>query len=414
MNVQRIFGCGIDRRLFNRKYEALSKEDQERLERVARRVHLTLKLRYEMGFRDNPLGSTGEGYILRDVELPSIEVYLLCTCLDTLAGKPTYKCFDKWITQQPDVTAVDRKGIVNLVDRYKEEYGVGSNFRRLFTNLSDGTKDWLANNVAIRRSGQPLEPEMQDVDRLVERLCRYFYDIRRNRFTHGSVSLHTPIAQDIRQAGAEGWWITPASGAGFILHPKKPSQKWDLSYREGLDEATILRIIIHAAALHILKIEITAGLVDVNLRNYSRMDALYAFVSEVNRNSALVNPWGDLDHPALGELRSYLFHVGVPQVSSEAAKRMVGRYLDNTFESGLREMTSQYLRQVDDVNCAIRHFNEANPPRTKGQDAGQRCHLITEFLDGLVETPACMSVARWPSITEMTNLWLVIRDPCYT
>ncbi|HEM61271.1 MAG TPA: hypothetical protein ENO24_03185, partial [Chloroflexi bacterium] len=123
-NARRLFGCGVDTYLFERKYAALSDEKQRRLDRVARRVALTARLRYEMGFRDNPFRSREEDYLLRSVELSSIEVYLLCTCLDTLAGKPRYKPFAKWVAQQPDVTAADARAIADLYDRYQEEYGV--------------------------------------------------------------------------------------------------------------------------------------------------------------------------------------------------------------------------------------------------------------------------------------------------
>lgn len=402
-NARRVFGCGVDSFLFERKYAALFQENQARLERVARRVGLTAKLRYEIGFRENPFRSREEDYLLRSVELSSVEVYLLCTCLDTLAGRPRYKPFPKWIAEQPAVTAVDAEGIASLYGRYEEEYGVGRNLRTLFRNLPDPAKDWLAANVAVQRVDLAMAAETLDSDKLVERLYRYFYDVRRNKFTHGAVSFPTPVAEEITEAAPEGWWIGLPSGAD-----------WHLSCREGLDEATILRMIIHAIGLQVLQIDLTSGLIEANLRNHCRIDALYAFVSEVHRNSALVNAWRELDHPAMGELHSYTFHVGVSLLGCDAARRMVQRYLDNTLESGLRAMTRQYLHYIDEVNGAIRDFNQDNPRPTKGQDPKERCRVINDFLQELVEKPECKSVAVWPSRTEMTNLWLVIRDPCYT
>jgi hypothetical protein len=375
---------------------------------------LTLKLRYEMGFYNNPFPWRDEGYRLRHVELPSIEVYLLCTCLDTLAGKPVHKNFKDWIREQPNIIDLGLENITRLYSQYEDEYGVGRNLRALFRNLPQSAKDWLASNVVIRRSDQPLALEQLNVDKLLNRLYIYFYNIRRNAFTHGSVSHLTFIAEDVREPTDGGWWVTPASGTHFILYRDRPNQKWNLSYRQGLDEATILRVIIYAVALQMLEIELTSELIDANLRNYSRLNAFYAFVSEVNRNSALASWWTRIDDIEMTDLRLHLIYSGVPLLSSEASTAMVDRYLDNPLESGLRQMTSQYLREVNHINSLVSDFNETNPPASNGYDRNERWQIIKEFLDKLVRGPSYNSVVKLPSRNEMVNLWLVIRDPCYT
>jgi hypothetical protein len=412
MNIQLVFGCGIDGQTLKARYEGLSEENKLRLGRVAGRVWLTLKLRYEMAFYNNPFAWRGEEYNLKHVELPSIEV--LCTCLDTLAGKPVHKNFKDWIRGQPNVTGLGLEEITHLYAQYEEEYGVGRNLRALFKNLPRSVKNWLASNVVIRRSDQPLSVKEQDPDKLVNRLYVYFYNVRRNAFTHGSVSRPTPIAGDVREPKDGEWWITPASGTHFVLYRDRPNQEWNLSYRQGLDEATILRMIIHAAGLQMLGIEPTRELIDTNLRNYSRLDALYAFVSEVNRNSAAVSWWSKLDDPSMTDFRLFLIHEGISPLGSESSTVMADRYLDNPLESGLRQMTLQYLGEVNHINSAVTDFNESNPPSRDSHSLNERWQVIKEFLDGLVKTPFYNLVLKWPSIKEMTNLWLVIRDPCYT
>lgn len=410
--MQRVFGCGVDGHTFKVKYRELSEKNRLRLGRVAGRVWLTLKLRYEMAFLyNNPFALGGEEYNLRHIELPSIEIYLLCTCLDTLAGKPIHKNFKDWVKDQPNTTGFDLEEITRLCAQYEEEYGVGRNLRALFRNLPPSVKDWLASNVVIERSDQYLLPEEQDVDKLVNRLYVYFYNVRRNAFTHGSVSRPTPIADKVREPKDGEWWVTPASGTHFILHRDRPNQEWNLSYRQGLDEATILRIIIHAVALQMLGVELTSELINTNLRNYSRLDALYAFVSEVNRNSALASGWARIDDT---EMTDHLIGLGIPLLSSEASTVMVERYLDNRLESGLRQITSQYLRAVNHVNSLVSDFNETNPPASNAYDRNERWQTIKEFLDKLVRAPSYNSVVKLPSRNEMANLWLVIRDPCYT
>jgi len=178
---------------------------------------------------------------------------------------------------------------------------------------------------------------------------------------------------------------------------------------EGLSEENR-----YAVALEMLEIELTSELIDTNLRNYSRLDALYAFVSEVNRNSALASWWTKIDDTGMTDLRLHLIYSGVSLLSSEASTVMIEQYLDNRLESGLRQMTSQYLGEVNHINSLVSDFNEANPPASNGYDRNERWQTIKEFLDKLMRTPSYNSVVKWPSRKEMANLWLVIRDPCYT
>ena len=67
MKTQQVFGCGVDIRIFKSKYESLDKKDQLRLECVARRVWLTVKIRYEMSFYGNPFAQSDEDFTLTDV-----------------------------------------------------------------------------------------------------------------------------------------------------------------------------------------------------------------------------------------------------------------------------------------------------------------------------------------------------------
>ncbi len=414
MDVQRVFGCGIDRQTFKAKYEGLQEKDRLRLERAARRLWLTLKLRYEVAFYRSPFAWSGEEFHLTNVELPSIEIYLLCTCLDTLAGRPDYKDFGEWLQAQENVAGLDVDRVTGLYDRYKEEYGVGRNLRNLFENLPQSVKAWLANNVVIRRSNQPLATTGQDTNVLAKQLYIYFYEIWRNTFTHSSVSQQTLTAEDvIEPAEGDGWWVTPAACTHFVLYKDRPNQEWNLSYRQGLDLATIMRVIIHAAALKMLDIEPTQEHIGANLRNLSRLNALYAFVNEVNSNSIAMGAWSKLDERSMDEFCSYLIHVGIPNLSSKASTIMADRYnSDNGLESGLRQMTLQYLNEVEQINSTVSAFNKSHPPSKSNLD--ERWQLIKEFLDGLVKMSIYTTILKWPSIVEMTNVWLVIRDPCYT
>ncbi len=281
MDALHVFGCGVNKQHFETKLNALDQENQQRLERVARRIWVTLKLKYEMGVYQNPFEAPYDRFILTHDELPAIGIYLLVTCLDTLAGKAQFVDFRDWLKDQPDVTDLNLEGIIGLYTRYMGEYGVGKNLRALFDNLPLCTKEWLAKNVVIREIDQPLSVEGQDPNLLVKRLYTYFYEIRRNEYTHGSFPKQVSTADDIRPPDEAGWWVTPASGTHFALDRRNRNKLWNFAYRQGLDEATILRLIIHSAALQMLNIQVTEELINLNLGNFSRLDGLYSFMGEV-------------------------------------------------------------------------------------------------------------------------------------
>lgn len=134
MDLEKIIGCGLDSLTFKKKYDDLSEEIRQKLDRVAKRLWVTQKLHYEVNvnqFSDTDLRDSYD-FILS--ELPALEIYLLCTCLDTMAGKSNVE-FDKWLGDQEITKSLEVKEIGCLYHKYKKEYGIGSNLRALFENL---------------------------------------------------------------------------------------------------------------------------------------------------------------------------------------------------------------------------------------------------------------------------------------
>lgn len=415
MDALYVFGCGVNRQYFESQFNALDQENQLRLERVARRIRFTLKLKYEIGIYQNPFEAPYDHFLLLHDELPALGIYLLVTCLDTLAGKAQFMDFRDWLRDQPDVTGMSLEGIVSLYTAYQTDYGVGKNLRSLFDNLPSSTKEWLAKNVVIREIEQPLVAEGQDPNLLVKRLFTYFYEIRRNEFTHSSFPQQVSTADDIRHPDKADWWVTPALGTHFALNRRNRNRLWNFSYRQGLDEATILRLIIHSAALQILDIQVTDELVNLNLRNFSRLDGLYSFVAEVASNANLLKVWSNIEEIDKSDFKSYLLYVGVPLLSDEAASRMIERYdVGKGWETSYHQITLQYVREIAHLNAMIANFN-AKHPHAKAIQPNLDAHweAIKDFLSELSGTPSAHSIRRLPAKNEMTNLWLIIRDPCY-
>jgi hypothetical protein len=394
--VKRVFGCGIERGAFQVRYLSLSEKDQGRLKLVAKRVWLTQKMRYELSTYANPVASSDEKHALNYVELPSVEVYLLCTCLDTLAGQADHVDFVTWLGDKATSESLTLNEIQHAYSQYQEEQGVGRNLRHLFETLPQGTKTWLAENVRLRPFKRQRSSENEGHETLMKELYRYFYH-RRNAFTHESISRITSVAADIVQPIEHDRWWT--GGTSF-------------SHRVGIDEATILRVIIHSAALELLSIESTQELISANINHHSRVNAAYDFLNEVDGNSLTLSYWPWMEEARMKDYRTFVMCHGIPLLGSNSTQMMIERYDQNSsFESQLCDMTSHYLDEVTKINSAITDFNEANPCSETNMSSW---NVFKNFLDDHTTTPVYDSILNWPSKSELGDVWLLIRDPCYT
>jgi hypothetical protein len=288
--------------------------------------------------------------------------------------------------------------IQRAYSQYQEEQGVGRNLRHLFETLPQVTKVWLAENVRLDRFKRQRSSENEGHETLMKALHKYFYHTRRNAFTHESISRITSMASDIVQPVEQDHWWT-----GGTVH---------FSHRRGIDEATILKVIIHSAALKLLSIESTQELMSANIKHHSRVNAAYAFLNEVDGNSLTLSYWPRMEEARMKDYRTFLMCHGIPLLESKSTQMMIERYDQNSsFESQMCEMTSQYLDEVQKMNSAITDFNKTNPcSETNLTD----WNVLKNFLDDHTTTLIYDSILNWPSKSELSDLWLLIRDPCYT
>ena len=112
------------------------------------------------------------------------------------------------------------------------------------------------------------------------------------------------------------------------------------------------------------------------------------------------------------DYRTFLMCHDIPLLESKSTQMMIERYDQNSsFESQMCEMTSQYLDEVQKMNSAITDFNKTNPcSETNLTD----WNVLKNFLDDHITTLIYDSILNWPSKSELSDLWLLIRDPCYT
>lgn len=416
MTVQRVFGCGIDSNVFRARYESLRAEDQYRLERVAARVTFARRLRYEMAVMRNPFQGPYEDFELAEIELPALEVYLLFTCIDTLAGQATYLDFRDWLTTRVHPDSMSTTDVTALYELYQDQFGVGRNIRGVFAALPEAVTTWLANNVMIREAGEPLTVPAPDLPLLLRRLYGYFYDIRRNQFTHSSSPQQVLRASPIDMSGQSDRWVTPASGTLFVLDKRRPEKKFNFSLREGLDESLILHVIIIASGLRILGIALDMPLLEKNLRKVARLDALHSFMAEADYNARLLQVWSTVEEKANLEFRTYVTYGAVPTLQTSATARVIEQF-DNSLplEAGMQQIASFYLGQIEQINSRVIGFNERTAvAKAGGKGAEERWTAVRDFLVMQTGIPGLTDLIHWPGRVEMTNLWLIIRDPCYT
>lgn len=155
--VYKTFGCSFDQESFDKFYAARPAEERDRLNHVASRVWMTLQLRYRFTYEPNPTLRGGDWLLLTYTEKPSLEIYLLATCLDTLAGQPGNKDFDEWLAEQilPD-QVVDKTKISALYKNWRKEYGVSQPLKLLFKQLPSDLMNWLSNCIVFQKySGTP-------------------------------------------------------------------------------------------------------------------------------------------------------------------------------------------------------------------------------------------------------------------
>lgn len=416
MEIRRAFGCGIEHQVFNSAHEALDEGGRRRLERIARRLWVTQKLRYEMSVQSNPFISPEDEFELLYTEIPALEIYLLVTCLDTLASPSQHLDFLAWFKKQPQAECIDSASVENVYKNYSSEYGVGHNLRMMFSDLPTSLKNWLSSYIKFEEVVQNFEEKPQDIDKLIKHLYTYFYEIRRNEYTHSSSPRRVSTTTSITPLVDNNRWITPASGTYFALDKKKSNRLWNFSYKQGLDEATILRMIIHTVALQKLGIEINDVLLGIILRRFSRIDGLFSFIGEVSRNADILRLQSHTKSMNTDNFRSYLIHTGIPRLEIEATKEMLDRYdLNYNWEIGFREMTNQYLSVVLEYNREVDSFNQDYKKAGSSQENTIiKWDTICRFLGEQGNTIPYKILMEWPTKTEMTNLWAIIRDPCYT
>lgn len=357
----KMFGCGVEGKVFKAHYVAKPEEERKRLDRVAWRVWLTLQLRYRAKFSPNFALRGKDSLNLAYAELPSLEVYLLITCLDTLASKPKWPNFDRWLKERTPVCNLNTERVLELFELWRDEHGPRRTVRRLFEGLPSCAVDWLSEYIVFQKGSEETS--------VSTKLFKYFYDERRNEFTHSSVTRHTVRAIGEIELPDENdrWWSICADGV--------------LKYRTGLDLATILRVIVYAVVVQGLCIPLTDDHLNAYLKALSRLDAFYGFRWEITANREELERWSTYSKDK--------FNMIVRPLNFEQSSRLTEKLKMSpiAMERGLSKVVNRYLHAVEQLNSDIAQF-EASYPREPFEIPDTYRKALEDFFSSQVYTTA--------------------------
>lgn len=430
--VRRAFRCGVDAQEFRRNFDALSRHEKYRLDRVAQRLWASTILRHHVRGRLR-IAQPGQAVafdslLFHAAELPSLEIFYLFGCLDTLAST-SYQRFPDWLRRkavrerlQLDGRTVSMNDLITIYDAYEGECGVGSNLRRLFSDLPEAVSTWLTDNVRVVPMDE--DPPLQDdaaqpPEHVTHHLYLYFYRKRRNPFAHESVAPLTDVARDVKRG--VGWHVlisnisTGKRPSDFWAH-RADGRDWIVYLRNGIDEATVLRMIVHGVGLQRVGIEVTDQHVGAFFNSLSRQAALYGFLDEIRLNALSLSWWAGYDETGGSALHAVLDRTNIPQLVSTWAAALIERYrTDYPLEHDLHQMTREYIEAVMTLNATIVAFNAAFPPpnESAAMSSLPRRQQLAAFVHAEARTPVFSRVVELPLQPAIKNLVRHADEPCW-
>lgn len=380
--LYRTFGCAVVQRIFDENHQLLSDEEQKRLERVAVRSWMILQLRYRFQYEENFTLRKQDWLQLAYKEKPSLEIYLLATCLDTLAGKPgKRKEFDVWFEEQAISENMSVAKVSEQFNCWRQEYGVNQTLKALFDSLPGAAITWLSTYIQFRRySGTPT---------LNQKLFKYIFNEWRNPFTHGSITNSAGRTDtDIELPVDENEWGA-YSPDGYLV------------CRSGLDIATILRVIIYAVVLTRLRFEITTEHLDLYVKALSKLDAFYKFKWEMRYNVSMLHFWANYDSSPM-----ILRPLNVDQTQRLNAKLKISPV---AMERELSTTLTMYEDNLRAINTQVEDFATTHP-REPFEIPDTYCQALSKFFARQVATDAYQAILQIPRDSRVQSIDLFIRE----
>jgi hypothetical protein len=104
-HIYAVFGFGTGPIEFSRRILELKEGnliEVDLLFDIANRVHFVDFLRFQIGWESEALQDVGENFQVSR-NLDALEIYLLCTCIDSLSGDKTRLNYNEWLEENPQL-----------------------------------------------------------------------------------------------------------------------------------------------------------------------------------------------------------------------------------------------------------------------------------------------------------------------
>ncbi|MCL4560109.1 MAG: hypothetical protein M1281_05795 [Chloroflexi bacterium] len=454
-----LFGLQISEKEFMRQFQKAG--NQERLKSVAMRVFLVDQLRHNVIFRQTPALSHEFTFWLLQNETISLQLYLLCTCIDALSGSE-YIDFYEWlmlrdsnknktkygydgtmnrqILNQISGDLHEPKNFRSAVDRifresYQPIYGNRNSFLMFFNELPLETRQLLSRVYIISSllTKEDISRELTDNKTIphdikswntaqtdwrtkelsdkIKQIADYFYIYYRNPYTHQAISF-TPrnttdwgeiLMKDRSLTIEEGW-----DPIGDIIPYKNKyliRRFWARTYE---DEVLILRLVVAIGWRRLAGIPVEGDLTELFRTFQIRNEIMHYAIYELENIQLLQKQYfGDI-HNEIFEAR-----LSLPKFSLKFLL-MVKQYLDNsTLESGLKNMIDVLYAEFEPVHKVVDDFNDKYKlvfPNTftVESDPIQRATVLAEKDKLIVQIREILAKSSIQKLTSKLSEWFYL------
>jgi len=413
------FGVNIDMAEFKQHYDNLTHSQKEIFGRVTDRMLASSISRYQVRHNLRPTEFLPMAYFLTQ-EIPSIEVFYLFSCIDTLA-QGSYLAFPDWLnklSEKEGEMSLDIPKVISLYNDYEADYGVGSNLKKVFfERIPLSLRLWLKDNIRIKKIGDETLPDdlENDPDMVMNHLYHHFYKKRRNPFAHRGASDHIFLNDDITLR--EGWTAITSlfsyndKPMGFFSQRLK-GDDWMVYLRKGLDEATILRLIIYSLVMSNLNFKVEEQTIADYFNALNRQGLIFAFIEEMRKNSTQIGLWKSVDVDKILVLEERQFNVdGLASLDKDWAERVYARFsnADDTFQL-ISRIAELYIQAVSTFNHELEDIRRQIIDNTN--DIGEQNLIFAAFLDTCMKADYFEMISNLPSLPRINEIEQLASYPC--
>ncbi len=353
--------------------------------------------------------------VIQCMDRSALETYLLCTCLNTLAGRDDYRNLERWLkTEKNDVPGIPKRKLLfhqselekqslgsasfsfiltKILGIYNSNFGVNQNIKQLIQGPPNDIKsDWAEAYIIYKEpsEGGQADWDKKTVDEKLKTIfIDYLFKYRRNSYTHESKQFREFGGIRAMRMALRGGNIELPSAQTHLFPDKKKFLSVTCNYA---DEALFLREVILACLAQKLAV-LSPDWIGLYRSAEQQKRTLYALLYELKHNIQIMQ----LHLQVLSE--SVTVKVGAEHSSPKLEIRVAKSLLENRGAASLPlvfhllesyvQAASQFNIEIDRTEAAARYHPEITSQvanellmksevRWRGQTLSRYCMLLLE------------------------------------